>query len=378
MPATAAPGRFIGHAIAASAVLCSAAAGQSITVVQPPQGGVGTAVHGISGDASTLVGATGFPYVSPFGTSYSATRWSREQGAATDVGAGWYRNTEFYASDFAGKTLVGSDGVDALRWTPDAGLMTLGRLAGGSLAAAHSASASGSVIVGWSDSSNGRRAVRWTMSGGVESIGALHGSSYSDATAVSADGSVIVGRSDSSLGGTRAFRWDANSGMQSLGVIQGKDYSYARGANADGSLIVGYSGDSLDTNTRAFRWTPAGGMQDLGTLAGYRSSFAITTNASGSIIAGWCEGVGTVDSFLWHDSVGMISLASHLSSQGLDLSGWSSFQIRSMSADGRYVVGTGRLNGEVRDFVADIGVIPAPGVALMFGFVGLSRSRRRA
>jgi probable HAF family extracellular repeat protein len=215
------------------------------------------------------------------------------------------------------------------------------------------------------------------MSGGAESIGTLQGSNYSDATAVSADGLVIVGRSDSTLGGTRAFRWDAGSGMQSLGVIQGKDYSYARGANADGSVIVGYSGDSLDTNTRAFRWTLAGGMQDLGTLAGYRSSFAVTTSANGSIVAGSCEGLGTVDAFLWHDSIGVISLAAHLSSQGLDLSGWSSFQIRSMSADGRYVVGAGRLNGEVRDFVADIGAIPAPGALALLGLAGFARSRRR-
>jgi hypothetical protein len=68
MPAILAHQRLAVTAIAASAVLSSVAAGQSITVVHPPQGGVGTAVYGISGDASTLVGATWFPYVGPFGT----------------------------------------------------------------------------------------------------------------------------------------------------------------------------------------------------------------------------------------------------------------------------------------------------------------------
>jgi probable HAF family extracellular repeat protein len=381
MPATAAPGRFIGHAIAASAVLCSVASSQSITTILPPPGGERAIVHGISGDGSAIFGISTFPYVSSGGTPYSATIWGRQSGEVSNPGASWYRNTTFAGSNYSGTTLVGSDGIDALRWNSAAGFETLTRLAGGKRSSATGVSSDGAVTVGESDSMLGTRAVRWTLGGGVESIGTLAGGNFSSAQGVSANGTTVIGYSDSAFGG-RAFRWDAASGMQSLGVVGNRDYSTAVSVNSEGSVIVGhsgnYSGDPSALDIRAFRWTDAGGMQDLGVLSGSRYSYASATDASGAVVTGWCEGISSVTAFLWHRNFGMVSLSAHLSSQGLDTTGWAFETIRGISADGRYVAGYGRFEGEYRAFIADIGVIPAPGVALMFGFVGLSRSRRRA
>jgi len=380
MPAILAHQRLAVTAIAASAVLSSVTAGQSITTILPPLGGERAIVHGISGDGSAIFGQSTFPYVSPFGTPYRATLWGRQSGEATNSGAGWYRNTFFSSSNYSGTTFVGADGVDALRWSSGAGLETLGRLSGGQRASATGVSADGTVTVGESESALGIRAVRWTASGGVESIGTLAGGNFSSAHGVSANGTTIIGYGDSAFG-PQAFRWDAASGMQSLGVLGGRDYSTANAVNADGSVIVGHSGNNSGypsaQNIRAFRWTTGGGMEDLGILSGTWNSIATATDASGAIVTGWCEGVNSGLAFLWHNDLGMVSLSAHLSSQGVDTTGWVFETVRGISADGRYVAGSGRFEGEYRAFIADIGVIPAPGALALLGLAGFARSRRR-
>jgi probable HAF family extracellular repeat protein len=106
-------------------------------------------------------------------------------------------------------------------------------------------------------------AFRWDEFNGMQGLGDLPGGAFqSSATAISASGEVIVGYSQSASGG-EAFRWEAVSGMQGLGDLPGGVFgSGAYAVSADGSVIVG-AGHSDAPDNEAFIWTEAEGMQSL-------------------------------------------------------------------------------------------------------------------
>jgi probable HAF family extracellular repeat protein len=148
---------------------------------------------------------------------------------------------------------------------------------------------------------------------------------------VSADGETVVGVGNSGVG-TFAFRWTVETGMQSLGLMAGGSFSSATAISADGQVVVGF-----------------GGLRD-----------------------------GSASAFVHRDLLGMVSLSEYLVGRGVDLSGWTSLtRANAVSADGRFVVGNGIFNGQERAFIADLGVIPAPGALALLGLAGLARSRRR-
>ena len=93
------------------------------------------------------------------------------------------------------------------------------------------------------------------------------GTFFSEATAVSADGSVVVGVSNSAQGREEAFRWTRAGGMVALGDLPGGMFqSVARHVSSDGSVVVGYSQSA--SGETAFRWTSSSGMVSLGDLPG--------------------------------------------------------------------------------------------------------------
>jgi len=113
---------------------------------------------------------------------------------------------------------------------------------------AYGVSADGSIVVGFSDSANGRQAFRWTSGGGMIGLGDLAGGSFvSIARGVSADGSVVVGNSRSA-NGDEAFVWDEVEGMLSLKTVledngidmTGWTLERATGISDDGKTIVGF------------------------------------------------------------------------------------------------------------------------------------------
>jgi hypothetical protein len=81
---------------------------------------------------------------------------------------------------------------------------------------------------------------------------------------------------------------------------------------------------------------------------------------------------------VWDAAGEAIMLSQYLLDRGVDLSGWSSlYSAYGMSGDGRFIVGWGSFLGQNRAFVADIGVVPAPGALALLGLAGFARSRRR-
>jgi uncharacterized membrane protein len=153
---------------------------------------------------------------------------------------------------------------------------------------------------------------------------------YSSARDVSADGVVIVGDIDATGFGSQTYRWTSETGMVPLG---GRS---ASAVSADGSVVVGLGGPD------AFRWTAQSGRIGLGDLPGgdFRS-FANDVSADGSVIVGFGTTEIGDEAMFWTQETGMVNLRSFLTSQGLDLAGWTLTSVEGVSADGRTVVGSG-------------------------------------
>jgi len=236
-----------------------------------------------------------------------------------------------------GSVVVGysnsTNGNEAFRWTEADGMVGLGDLDGGSYYSyAHGVNSDGSVVVGYSGSANGPEAFRWTGADGIVGLGDLDGGSYySMANGVNSDGSVVVGYSGSA-NGPEAFRWTEADGMVGLGDLDGGSFfSYAHGVNSDGSVVVGYSGSA--NGNEAFRWTEAGGMVGLGDLAGGSIySEATDVNSDGSVVVGYSGSANGTEAFRWTEADGMLGLG--------DLAGGSFFSYaHGVNSDGSVVVG---------------------------------------
>lgn len=360
---------FVALTIVASEVLTVDAFAQTLTVLPAlDQAGVLSVSNAISGNGLVAVGAA---YA---GTSFRATQWTAGSQPQIFPGVGFL--SEAFAVNYDGSVVVGENGASAFRWTATGGAQNLGSMAGGSWASALGVSADGSVVVGvgstTDDPSNPfspvySRAFRWTASGGMQSIGALTSSSNSQAFGVNADGSVIVGESNN-----QAFRW-TNSGMVGLGYLSGASASQASAISAAGDVVIGHSGQS------AFRWTASAGMQALQGLTWLSSGqyFASALTADGSFVVG--QHGSQAIAMIWDAAGQPATLADYLSARGVSMLGWSQLNdATGISADGRFITGRGIYEGQNRAFIADIGVIPAPGAAPVLAIAGLAvRGRRR-
>jgi probable HAF family extracellular repeat protein len=192
-------------------------------------------------------------------------------------------------------------------------------------------------FVGFSTLSNGAlRAYRHPPYGSLQNLGVLAGNTddpsyWSEARDVSADGKTVAGRSTDAQGRLRAFRWSETDGMQDLGTLGGV-HSGAYGVSADGSTIVGYA-DDAQGRMRPFRWTQADGMQDLGTFGGAIGD-AWATSADGSVVVGAAHNAqGQWRAFRWTPTDGL---------QALPGLGGTESGVRDISADGAVMVGLAR------------------------------------
>ena len=323
--------------------------------------------NAVSGDGNVIAG-TASNY-----QSMRAAKWMRDAGTQSYEISGFagVNNGEPTGVSHDGSVIAGSNGANSFRWTASSGTQDLGNIPSGWWSQANGVSGDGSVVVGQGnivvDFNQGwNRAYRWTSSTGMQSIGSLHQWSHSNALGVNFDGSVIVGESFD-----QAFRWTSGSGMVGLGFLAGQSKSLASAVNSDGSMIIGHSGQS------GFQWTSTGGMQSL--TGDYNGSYRPRSlTADGSIIVGALGYQSNWTAMIWANSNTAITLGEYLSAHSVSLTGWSSLtDARGISADGRYIVGYGVYEGQQRGFVADIGVIPAPGAIALLGMAGIFGTRRR-
>lgn len=262
---------------------------------------------GISGDGSVIVGQSN-------SSTGRAFRWTAALGLL-DLGTlsgGSSSSADAVSAD--GATIVGwssrtGSTSRATRWTTTdnwasvirTDLGTLPGAALGNVSKAEAVSSDGSIIVGDAVNSAGRqRAFRWTSASGMVDLGTLTGVVMSGATGIAADGSVIVGWSGTTqFSNTKAFRWTASVGMVSLGTVGTDANGGASGISQNGAVIVGWSGNSFGgSNSRAFRWTAGTGMQSVEdwlrasgvSVTGNITRLANATNQDGSVVVGQTRG----------------------------------------------------------------------------------------
>ncbi len=275
--------------------------------------------NGVSDDGSVIVGVS----QSTFSSRGTAIQW--DGTTATELGhlatSGASQNSVAYGISGDGRVAVGASvpdgvGLHAVRWVDKGAAQDLH--GGGFVSSdARRASRDGSVIVG-----HGATAARtsegfvWTAGGGMTALGVLasqaaDSGATSFAKDVSADGTVVVGFSQATNGNSEAFRWTSAGGMTSLGLLPGGNSSGALGVNADGSVIVGSARrpsafvPSIQ-DTVAFRWTSSGGLQPVadwlaanGVAVGSNSfTDAVAVSDDGNVIIGTGQINGTTQQYI--------------------------------------------------------------------------------
>jgi probable HAF family extracellular repeat protein len=273
-----------------------------------------------------------------------------------------------------GKLVVGvsesANGREAFRWEPATGMTGLGDLPGGGFESwANDVSGDGAWIVGTGTDGVGGRAVRWDVAGAIEFLGGLPGGTgVGQATAVSADGGVIVGLAHAGSD-YRPFRWTVAGGMQHLGSsFPGMIAGRAEGVSPCGQVVVGLAivpsgsgGDYL----YPFRYEEGGTMQSIGFLpGGYYAGIAMDCSEGGEVVVGGnLMSNGDSRATIWDEVHGLRALDDMLvNDHGLDLQGFSPEQAMAVSGDGLTIVGYGRnAHGQTRSFIATWpGPCPAP------------------
>ncbi len=262
-------------------------------------------------------------------------------------------------------------------------LFWIGTLGGGR-SEAWDVSDNGRYVVGRSQAGDGKYyAFRWDrQTKQLESLGSFGGTGgvRSEAYRISGDGRFVVGYALDELDQEQAFLWDAASktlekispnqtfGTFAYGISAdgrfivgsfeydipdeyrrgfvidryrdtvyrletlGGKFSAAINVSPDGQYVVGFSQTSNGFH-HAFRWeTATGKMQDLGTLGNFSEAAAVSNG--GAYVVGISPKLGTHPAaFLW--------IAAQDSMMHIGPSGTTISRAADISADGRYVVGSG-------------------------------------
>lgn len=360
--------RFDIHNIATAIAICFVPAACGAVATFTPLGFIDSPsqsiAYAVSADGATVVGES----ISNDGMQ--AFRWTRSGGI---VGLGFlpnpggFKSSQAFAVSADGTIVAGAsltpnalleDG-SAMRWSAADGMTYLGNLGGTDTGGiAQGMTPDGVTIVGWCHSASGiYEPFRWTASGGMQGLGLLPNEQIGRALAVSADGATIVG--NISAGSTtfpRAFIWTSETGVHLLTSLNESAISSANAITPDAAVVVGQS------NGRAARWV-AGVPVSLGEIAGgipTSTYWANGVSADGNRIVGMANfnaGQGTGEAFLWDFAHGMRGLKSVLQNDfGVRTIGWSLFEARGISPDGRYIVGYGfDPQGRQQGWLVDLG-----------------------
>jgi len=312
--------------------------------------------NGVSDDGKVVVGqssgndAVGIDWTNAF-------RW--EGGKMVGFGnlqRGLYNSAQGVSAD--GSVAVGKDSSSGQAAIfKDGNMMLIGSLPGGWFAEANAVSANGQVVVGISNYAGGQQqqGFRWEA-GQMTAIGGGR------ASGVSADGRVIVGTGEETIA---PFRWEGGIMTYAPGVA-----GAAFGVSPDGGVVVGVK-SGVFSDYEAFRWE-GDKLTALGDLpGGLYLCAAYAASLMGKVVVGFGTSEYGYEAVQWTQKSGIETIWDVLTKSGENpaLKGWSALTYaKAVSADGRYVVGTGIHHGEYEAFLADLKTDPAPcptnGVAL--------------
>ncbi len=370
------------------ASLCCAAAG-SVLLASPGLAAVAirtlevanaqnVLVNGLSADGSTIVGGAYLPLgASSFG--YKPIYWDQSgPHQLSPVSPGTIGALAAVTADgigmsgFTGNS--GDTGASAALWTaPSPTGQKLGTFGRNVNNITWAMSGDGSVVVGTNHDAAGQnsQAFRWTQASGMVLIGSLPLTPPLDQSvvprAVSYNGSITVGTS-----GTAPVRWVGTT-QQTLPLPAGGTGT-AVDVSADGGTILGYYQAPAVPRTGCL-WLPGDILVPLAAPIGYSQIAPIAMSDDAQTIIARA-GSPTPTFFVWANGPAAqpVTLTDYLSMHGFDVSGWTNFQPKAISADGLTIAGTGQHGGPVIGWVA---TIPAPMTSAMCVLVGVTFRRRR-
>lgn len=314
-----------------------------------------SSARGVSDDGEVVAGAV----------NGGGFRWTKSGGIAELQGLPGFNRHTFGGVSGDGMSIVGTSFIAGPGHTSRPGFINneadgLRQLCDPCLV--EDVSYDGAYVVGTLGGTDGTlEAFRWSQAEGAVRLG-LFGAPYSEGIRISANGAVIAGTTSRNFGTpdwrTDIFVWDTSNGMSETGVRLGGG---GVSLSSDGSTIVGgrwtrgyVSGDVGNVfETEAFYWTEAGGAVGLGWLPGsvpnpndseFLFSSATGASADGSIIVGRSGHETIADAFIWTAQFGMEPLDQALAARhglGAQIAGWDLGNPWDISANGRYIVGTG-------------------------------------
>jgi probable HAF family extracellular repeat protein len=320
----------------------SLAAVRFYTLGDLPGGTFESAATAVSADGSLVVGNSNSSK-----SQFEAFRWTKATGMVSlpNLPTGTVLRGGSASADLRhlAANVEGSNPSEGALWTLGVGTVSVADLPGGGvLNFVTGISPGGTIVVGTSNSTNGREAYRWSEAGGIAGLGDLAGGEYfSQASDTSADGSIVVGVS-TSASGQEAFIWEQNkASMSGLGDLpDGAFNSWAQAVSANGAVAVGFG--SSASGTEAFRWTSAQGMQGLGDLPGGESrSSASYVSSDGSLIVGYATSSLGTHALLWDANLQKHIIQDVVAAEGLSLPGWRLAFAYGISDNGRHIVGGG-------------------------------------
>ena len=350
-PATR-PQLALAAAASLSAFAAAAPAAEIISLAGEPGGFTTSKARAISANGKHVTG---------YGGDLEAFRWNQAFGLRVLPPAPGEGQTLGFGISDDGETVAGRLlGREPLRgpfrWNAHAGYTIAGPDDSGktpSMAVALSADGSTAVGIGGP--------FYWVAGQQPRSMPA-DGDGYTASSVwdVSADGTYLAG------GGQPAYRWSRDGGYDLIDALPGQDESRpypALGISADGGSVAGMA--YMNLGSEAFIWSPDEGTLGLGHLAEHTHSSAWAVANSGKVVVGESGtgpyiGSARYDAFVWTPAAGMRPLLDVLTDAGIDMSGWDRLaEARDVSADGRWVVGTGiTTDGETVGFVADLWPVP--------------------
>jgi hypothetical protein len=250
----------------------------------------------------------------------------------------------------------------------------------GSVSEANGVSANGSVVTGWSATSQGRWLLRWQNGVQTAQFGP-----FVHPGPCSPDGSTALGVTY--LGGSAAAlsRWSSaggpNGSTQTL-VQFPQTWTNVRQPNAmtpDATAAVGIA-YTATTSYQSWIWRN-GQLSSMGLLAGYDQMSPYSISADANVVAGigWVQiqpSVFITRGAVWAPGAGWQEFSYWLGARGISFPGWTFTELRSVSPDGMTFAGSGITpQGLSRGFVV---TIPAPGAGvLVLAGIGWAVRRRR-
>jgi len=315
-------------------------------LLQLPYGPIGESLipRGISADGMVVVGEANFE------SGQRPWRWSPTEGLQiVTLPEGFWFATFTVSGD--GRFIGLRSGDLLFLWSEENGLETLGAFPDGGVAWDIGAvNHNGDVVVGQYAVGSAKRAFRWVRGAGFTTLTAP-GEQFADhnAVAVSADGSVVAGYSTGPFPAVgTSWRWTEATGFQFLPMIDGPGFNgqFATSISADGAVIGG----------NIFDWAPAWHPWSWSTETGsvlipktpgnpYIARLE-ALSSDGSRTLGWYNNLNNDDGTWIFEGGVSRRLPDFMQMKGMSTEGVTFEKSFLMSADGRHIVGSYKVDGQ--------------------------------